>query len=143
MISIINLQFLFMYNSQFAIIFILFIYIYSYLFTNLFTFTQLIPWFIFIHFIFHIYNKCFFPFYVYNGLTSLNRSFTKFSSLNKNRNSVKIPSYCLRWPVGRTLATGLWKSENKQKFFVHNNNKRIYDFYKWEMFEKQRHCGPL
>ena len=35
----------------------------------------------------------FFPFYVYNGLTNLNRSFTKFNSLNKNRNSIKIPSY--------------------------------------------------
>ena len=87
-----------MRNSQFAIIFILFIYIYSNLFTNL-IFTRLIPWFIFIHFLFHIYNKYFFPFYVYNGLTSLNRSFTKFNSLNKNRNSVKIPSYCLRWLV--------------------------------------------
>ena len=46
---------------------------------------------------FHIYNKFFFC--VYSGLTNLSRSFTKFNSLSKNRNSIKIPFYCLRWLV--------------------------------------------
>ena len=56
---------------------------------DLFIFTKLLPLFIFMHFVF-IYNKYFVSFYVYNGLTNLSRSFTKFSSLNKNGSSIKI-----------------------------------------------------
>ena len=46
-----------------------------------------------LHFIFTI--NVFFSFYVYDGLTNLNRTFTEFNSLNKNKNSIKMPSCCL------------------------------------------------
>ena len=89
-----------MYNSQFAIIFIIILYIIPFLiFVNL-SIDKLIYFYTtytLIHFYtFYIsYLQYFFSFHVYNGLANLNRSSTKFNSPNKNRNSIKILPCCL------------------------------------------------
>ena len=67
-----------------------------------------------------IYNKYFASFYVYNGPTNLNRSFTKFNSPNKNRNSFKIlPVVSGDW---QKPASRIVKIQEQRKFFDHNDN---------------------
>lgn len=110
---------LFLYVFILSLIFInWFIYLQPYLFIcSLYSYSFL-----------YILYFFFFSFYIYNGLTNLNRSFTKFNSLNKNRYSIKITSCCPRWlgEIGNRKI--LWT----KKIFDHNQSINKKDCHCWD-----------